>query len=155
MPKGNKELAGLLLTYGADVNAPSAFGNHWSPGIICAQERDVELGMLRLLFENSSRIAIDYHDNEGRTMIWRAAARGDADIVEFLLTRSPAANVDVRDLFGATLIGATRNGQVDIVSHLLHMAGDKLLLVRVDHFGLDVFGWSTKTADPRTSELLK
>lgn len=78
---GHKEVAALLISKGADVNAKDSSGltplhavARWYP--------KMAVGIANLLLANGADINLK--DNQGRTPVWYAKGRGNAEVVELL-----------------------------------------------------------------------
>ena len=106
-------LAELLLQYGADVNHAHSELNQ-SALHICASGGYIELA--RILLDRGARV--DLSDRDGKTPLFMAVAKGEADVVKLLLQYG--ASRGVKSSQGETLESLASNN-ADIL-RLLHSA---------------------------------
>lgn len=107
---GNKAMAELLLSHGADVDRTS-----WpdlTPLHLAAAKGDVEMATLLL----DSKANIDSHGDRGGTPLYSAAVAGQVAMVEFLLNHG----ADAKTHFGgqSVLTAAAFAGRTDVVKYL-------------------------------------
>ena len=92
----------LLITAGADVNAPDVRG--LTPLMSAAEKMSVAL--IKMLLEAGAGASINAKDNEGRTALMVAAERGHAETIKTLLEAGAAINA--KDNMGKTALMYTQ-----------------------------------------------
>ncbi len=117
--QGNEESARLLLDNEADVNVIRIAGSplHYA---VSARKAKTRLSMMRLLFQYGANVSVRDRDNE--TVLYRAAYRGDALIVDLLLDHG--APIEQRQGGMTALMIASRQRRAETTRSLLRRGGD-------------------------------
>ncbi len=117
----HKDIAELLLRYGADVNAQSAKQNNGPTALMLASDRGHK-DIVELLLKYGARVNIQ--DNYGSTALMCAAFQGHRDIVKLLSNHGVHINAQSRGGSRTALIVATSKGHKDVVALLLNAEAD-------------------------------
>jgi ankyrin repeat protein len=107
--RGERELADLLISKGADINSNKNVGGATPLGIAVSRgHKDI----VELLIAKGAQLNLK--DKRGNTPLLRAMSAGQQDIIKLLLTKG--ASVHEKDSMGSTpLLLAALNGQKDLV----------------------------------------
>jgi ankyrin repeat protein len=109
---GNEPACEALITAGANVNAPSRFGN-----VLAYAELGGNVNVVRLLFRHGAKLSKDRLDNISPVMT--AAGSGRHEALRLLLA-AKGAEINAQDDTGATaLVHAARRGQTESARILL------------------------------------
>jgi ankyrin repeat protein len=143
---GHKEVAELLLTNKAEVNAKAKLGQ--TPLLWAASEGHKEVVELLL----AGKADVNAADNNGWTPLHKAAARGHKEVVELLLANK--ATVDARNIQGETpLMAAAGEGRKEVVVVLLASKAD--VNAKDKKHGWTPVRWATAGGHKDLAELLR
>jgi ankyrin repeat protein len=110
--KGGKEMVGMLIEKGANVNAAKKDGE--TPLHTAANGGHKEIA--EIMIEKGAKV--DAADKNGETPLYNAAQKGHKEIVEILIDKG--AKVDAKDKYGETpLYCAARYGHKEIAEMLI------------------------------------
>ena len=114
----NKDMAELLLSKGADVNAKD---NYWFTPLVYAVSSGNK-DVVELLLSKGAEVNVKNMNDAEYTPLLSAARSGNKDIVELFLAKG--LDVNAKDKYGNALANAASSGHRDVVELLLSKGAD-------------------------------